>query len=49
MKLCGLLSVFVYFSGLSALAQYVPDMKNGDCKNPITFADYSDPDVIRVE
>jgi beta-xylosidase len=36
-------------SGLSALAQWAPDMENGDYKNPIIFADYSDPDVIRVE
>jgi beta-xylosidase len=26
----------------------VPDLKNGNYKNPVIFADYSDPDVIRV-
>ena len=28
---------------------WVPDLSNGLYKNPIIFADYSDPDVIRVE
>src|SRR5690625_2444721 len=27
---------------------WVPDLGNGKYKNPIIFADYSDPDVIRV-
>jgi beta-xylosidase len=27
---------------------WVPDLGNGNYKNPIIFADYSDPDVIRV-
>lgn len=26
----------------------MPDLGNGDYKNPVLFADYSDPDVIRV-
>ncbi len=29
-------------------AAWVPDMGNGFYKNPIIYADYSDPDVIRV-
>ncbi|MGN6367414.1 MAG: family 43 glycosylhydrolase [Phycisphaerae bacterium] len=29
-------------------AVYSPDLGNGKYKNPIIFADYSDPDVIRV-
>ena len=34
----------------SVFAQgWVPDLGNGRYKNPILFADYSDPDVIRVE
>lgn len=36
-------------ANFSASAQWVPDMENGDYKNPIIFADYSDPDVIRVD
>src|SRR5437773_11160306 len=32
-----------------AVAQvWIPDLGNGRYKNPIIFADYSDPDVIRV-
>ena len=27
---------------------WVPDLGNGKYKNPVLFADYSDPDVIRV-
>src|SRR5690606_25855246 len=34
---------------LSANAQlWTPDLGNGNYKNPIIHADYSDPDVIRV-
>ena len=29
--------------------EWVPDLGNGHYKNPILFADYSDPDVIRVD
>ncbi|HUO10285.1 MAG TPA: glycoside hydrolase 43 family protein [Phycisphaerae bacterium] len=29
-------------------AVYSPDLGNGSYKNPILFADYSDPDVVRV-
>jgi len=33
---------------LSAQAIWQPDNRNGTYKNPIIYADYSDPDVIRV-
>lgn len=32
----------------SAQAVWTPDLGNGKYKNPIVFADYSDPDVIRT-
>jgi len=28
---------------------WIPDLDNGNYKNPVIFADYSDPDIIRVE
>jgi beta-xylosidase len=28
---------------------WLPDLGNGRYKNPIIFADYSDPDVVRVD
>ena len=31
------------------IQSWVPELGNGRYKNPIIFADYSDPDVIRVE
>ncbi|QKG57990.1 glycosyl hydrolase 43 family protein [Hymenobacter sp. BRD128] len=30
------------------LAPWVPDLGNGSYKNPVLYADYSDPDVVRV-
>lgn len=27
---------------------WVPDLGNGQYKNPVLYADYSDPDVVRV-
>ncbi|HET9503618.1 MAG TPA: glycoside hydrolase 43 family protein [Hymenobacter sp.] len=33
-------------SGLSQV--WVPDLGNGSYKNPVLYADYSDPDVVRV-
>jgi beta-xylosidase len=44
---------FILFSVLSVSAQYVSkvwvsDLGNGDYKNPVLYADYSDPDVCRV-
>ena len=32
----------------SSKEAWVPDLGNGKYKNPIIFADYSDPDVCRV-
>ena len=32
----------------SQQSSWVPDLGNGKYKNPVLFADYSDPDVIRV-
>ncbi|PTY05095.1 glycoside hydrolase [Opitutaceae bacterium EW11] len=33
---------------LPAAASWVPDLGNGEYRNPVLFADYSDPDAIRV-
>lgn len=44
MKLLALL-----FISISLYAQnWIPDLGNGRYKNPIIYADYSDPDIIRV-
>ena len=44
--------LFLIFSVLQTVmigaAQWTPDLGNGFYRNPIIFADYSDPDVIRV-
>ena len=42
-----LLILLLCFSSLSAQNWY-PDLKNGSYKNPIIFADYSDPDIVRA-
>ncbi|RZL12936.1 MAG: glycosyl hydrolase 43 family protein [Hymenobacter sp.] len=34
--------------GAHAQAPWVPDLGNGQYKNPVLYADYSDPDVVRV-
>ena len=34
--------------GQTATPPWVPDLGNGQYKNPVLFADYSDPDVVRV-
>lgn len=49
MKLVGPCFLLVLSACLNTTAQWVPDLKNGRYKNPVIFADYSDPDVIRVE
>jgi hypothetical protein len=36
----------LHLSSLNPFGQ--PDNRNGTYKNPIIFADYSDPDVVRV-
>jgi beta-xylosidase len=44
------LSLFYSVLGCILCAQnWNPDLGNGTYKNPIIFADYSDPDVIRVD
>jgi len=44
--LLGLLPVTASAQSLSKV--WVPDLGNGTYKNPVLYADYSDPDVIRV-
>ncbi|MFC1841172.1 glycoside hydrolase 43 family protein [Thermodesulfobacteriota bacterium] len=41
--------ILFFASCIIASAQWVPDLGNGNYKNPVIFADYSDPDVIRVD
>ena len=49
MKTTGLLPILMLIFVPVILAQaWIPDLQNGTYKNPIIFADYSDPDVIRV-
>ena len=56
MRISTFLFAFLIFEGLTASAQvrspepgvWVSDNGNGLYKNPIIYADYSDPDVIRV-
>jgi beta-xylosidase len=44
------LPIMILLSGISLHSQgWVPDLENSRYKNPIIFADYSDPDVVRVE
>lgn len=49
MKLKLFFLICIFLSSFNSSAQRVPDMGNDKYKNPIIFADYSDPDVIRVE
>jgi beta-xylosidase len=37
------------FTASTPAQNWVPDLGNGKYKNPVLFADYSDPDVIRVD
>ena len=47
--LAGLLLVTLsWAAGAVAPAPWSPDLGDGTYKNPIIFADYSDPDVVRV-
>jgi len=48
--LCTFLLLFTNFALLagSSPAPWVPELGDGTYKNPIIFADYSDPDAIRV-
>src|SRR5580698_197953 len=44
-----LIAILLVFLVVSVKAQvWVPDNGDGTYKNPIIYADYSDPDVIRV-
>jgi beta-xylosidase len=43
-----LLLLFGCFCGGIKAQNWIPDLGNGSYKNPVIFADYSDPDVIRV-
>lgn len=49
-----LISFFFFFPTFmcaqekAAVSPWVPDLGNGKYKNPVIYADYSDPDVIRV-
>jgi beta-xylosidase len=45
--LTALLSTLCFSQGSAAKGVWVPDQGDGTYKNPIIFADYSDPDVIR--
>ncbi len=50
MSTVALLSILLWTATPSVSAQpWVPDLGNGKYKNPVIFADYSDPDVIRVD
>ena len=44
--LCCLLAAWP--AGLFAQSVWTPDLGNGKYKNPVLFADYSDPDLIRT-
>jgi beta-xylosidase len=49
MKLITCFSAISFFTVSVISAQdWIPDLGNGNYKNPLIFADYSDPDVIRV-
>ena len=45
------LLTFIFLNFVTPLftQPWTPDLGNGQYKNPIIFADYSDPDVVRVE
>jgi beta-xylosidase len=47
LKISGIVVLCLFATNLSAW-DWVPDLGNGKYKNPVLFADYSDPDVIRV-
>lgn len=50
-RICPLLLLFTtlaHSAAVSAPSPWVPDLGDGTYKNPVLFADYSDPDAIRV-
>jgi len=42
--------ILIFFSRnlISGDLPWIPDLENGNYKNPIIYADYSDPDIIKV-
>ncbi|WP_430933448.1 glycoside hydrolase family 43 protein [Saccharicrinis sp. 156] len=40
--------ILQFVVGLVSAQQWIPDLGNGNFKNPIIYADYSDPDLIKV-
>ena len=48
-KILYLLLLEIIFNFSVKSQNWTPDLQNGRYKNPIIFADYSDPDVIRVD
>jgi beta-xylosidase len=48
MKLKPISIIFLLLMVNLTAQNWIPDLRNGLYKNPILFADYSDPDVIRV-
>lgn len=40
--------LFILFNFCVHAQKWIPDLGNGKYKNPIIFADYSDPDILRV-
>ncbi|NLA75916.1 MAG: glycosyl hydrolase 43 family protein, partial [Deltaproteobacteria bacterium] len=46
---CSLIFLFVCLIDFNLSARWTADLENGNYKNPVIFADYSDPDLIRVE
>ncbi len=43
------ISILFLFTGYLDAQLWIPDLGNGSYKNPVLFADYSDPDIIRVD
>jgi beta-xylosidase len=41
-----LLKIFLVYTAIGQL--WTPDLGNGNFKNPVIYADYSDPDVVKV-
>jgi len=52
-NISSLFLAFILICSVTSMAQgiskvWVPDLQNGNYKNPVLYADYSDPDVCRV-
>lgn len=45
---CFFLALSTVLTAADAPAPWIPDLGDGSYKNPVLFADYSDPDAIRV-